>query len=140
MTAKGKPGPRWQGRRVINDSKSTNVASAVLALKNQSEPVILLAGGQGKGEDYSPLGELKDHVAMALTFGEQGPAIAKEFKENAHVLPSLTDAIVWLKSNHQDLPPGPVLLSPACASFDEFTNFEERGDVFRRSLTPAVQG
>jgi UDP-N-acetylmuramoylalanine--D-glutamate ligase len=116
-----------------NDSKGTNVASTIKALESFTERVVLIAGGKGKGQDFAPLAEAaRGRVHHALLIGEDARKIAAALA--AQGIPvsrcgSLGDAV---NEAHAVAAPGDVvLLSPACASFDMFDNFEHRGDVFR---------
>jgi UDP-N-acetylmuramoylalanine--D-glutamate ligase len=119
-----------------NDSKGTNVDSTIKALESFTEPVILIAGGQGKGQDFTPLGEAaRGRVRHAILIGVdrdrlQGPLeVAGVSTEPAG---SMEDAVRRARAAARagDV----VLLSPACASFDMFDNFEHRGDVFKAAV------
>ncbi len=118
-----------------NDSKATNVAAAVAALNSMGEGhpngVVWIAGGQGKGADFSPLIEpVKKHVKVALLIGEDRQHIADVIKDHTEVrfVDGLDDAI---EQAYQSADSGEVvLLSPACASFDMFSGFTERGNTF----------
>ena len=122
------------GVRYINDSKATNVNAVWYALESMDAPVILIAGGRDKGNDYSPLKLLvREKVKAVIGLGESAPRIVKElgtettFATQAH---SMEEAV---QTAHFIAKPGDiVLLSPACASFDMFDSYEERGDVFKR--------
>jgi len=116
-----------------NDSKGTNVGATVAAISGFANKgrVILLAGGVGKGADFSPLApEMARHGRMAILFGEDAGKIAfvlEPFVEVNHAA-SMQDAVA--KAHATAMPGDLVLLSPACASFDMFRNYEHRGDVF----------
>lgn len=120
------------GVAFYNDSKSTNVASLKVALESFSRPVILLAGGRGKGADYGVLRELIGRcVKRLVTLGEDAARLEAAF---ADVVPTtraddMEDAVRQAAAiaASGDV----VLLSPACASFDMFDNFEHRGRVFK---------
>jgi UDP-N-acetylmuramoylalanine--D-glutamate ligase len=118
----------------VNDSKATNVDSAVVALRAfQGQRVWLIAGGKGKGAPYQPLVEVaKGTVQGVLTIGQDAPAIARAFSGAFDVRPcnTLEQAVQEARSRAQ--PGEVVLLSPACASFDQFKSFEDRGQTFRR--------
>jgi len=112
----------------IDDSKATNphaTAAAVAALK----PVVLLAGGQNKGLDLTALGML-DGVTNLIAFGEAGPSVAEAAREPVSVVDTLEDAVRVARTvaGTGDT----VLLSPGCASFDQFGSYAERGDAFQR--------
>ncbi|MGF1508511.1 MAG: UDP-N-acetylmuramoyl-L-alanine--D-glutamate ligase [Myxococcota bacterium] len=125
--------PTDDGRRWINDSKATNVESAVVALKAVEPPVFLLCGGRGKGVPYRPLVEaaLQSGVVAVYAYGEDRESVRAAFIEHIPVTTAadLSDVVELAR---RFAPPGStVLLSPACASFDQFMGFEHRGDVFK---------
>ncbi len=112
-----------------NDSKATNVDSTRVALEAMSRPSIVLLGGRGKaGADYQSLSPLlQGH--QVICFGEEGPKIAAALG-SPPLCGSLAEAVALAAQRAK--PGSAVLLSPACASFDEFQNFEHRGEVFRK--------
>jgi UDP-N-acetylmuramoylalanine--D-glutamate ligase len=119
-----------------NDSKGTNVASTIKALESFTEPVVLIAGGKGKGQDFTPLATAaRGRVRQAVLIGVDRPAIRAAL-EAAGVscadATSMREAVATARSLARagDV----VLLSPACASFDMFDNFEHRGDVFMAAV------
>lgn len=121
------------GVRYVNDSKSTNVDSTTVALKAFNEPLWLILGGQHKGSPYTPLAPLiKHHVREILTVGEAAPIIARDLKKAATVTPCRTIDRALSVAASKAAPGDVVLLSPACASFDQFRNFEHRGEEFAR--------
>lgn len=121
------------GRTWINDSKSTNVDSLRVALEAIPGPVWLIAGGRDKGTPYAPLEPLvRDRVERLLLIGEAARRIEEELGSAAAVCVcgTLEKAVQYAA---QFAPPGvSVLLSPACASFDQFENYEQRGETYRR--------
>lgn len=127
----------WQGLRFYNDSKGTNVGAAVSALRGLSgaNKVVLIAGGIGKGADFKPLIDTLIEVGRAVVLiGESGAAISTLLNER---LPSefCTDMPSAVRAAVEFAQAGDVvLLSPACASFDMFNNYEHRGDVFSESV------
>jgi UDP-N-acetylmuramoylalanine--D-glutamate ligase len=123
------------GRPVINDSKSTNVESTVVALQSQDEPVLLMMGGQGKGEPYEPLLAERARIAAVVTFGASGGVIASALRSTltVHEFPTLTAALGAIDGILKDRPL-PILFSPGCASFDEFNNYEHRGRYFTEQM------
>lgn len=132
------------GVAFVNDSKATNVGSTVAAL-NGLEPkgnVVLIAGGDAKGADLSPLAEsLVGRVKRIVTLGKDAPTVAAVADQCGipHVLAATMEDAVAAAANAA-APGDLVLLSPACASLDMFDNFQQRGDVFAsavRSLTGA---
>lgn len=121
------------GVSYFNDSKGTNVGACNAALEGLGgvNNVILLAGGQGKGADFSELSNaLVAHGKLLIVFGEDADLIAATLEELIHCIKvdSLQAAVKLAKGQAEagDI----VLLSPACASFDMFKNYENRGDVF----------
>jgi UDP-N-acetylmuramoylalanine--D-glutamate ligase len=123
-----------RGVQFYNDSKGTNVASTVKALESFDERVVLIAGGKGKGQDFAPLAETaRGRVAHAVVIGEDGPKIAAALVAvgiPVSAAPTMQAAIDAARAHAGH--GGVVLLSPACASFDMFDNYEHRGDVFKR--------
>lgn len=132
------------GVRYYNDSKSTNIDSLKVALESFPAPVVLLAGGQGKGADYGALADLvKARVAHLVVFGEDAPALRAAFGGlvPTETADGLREAALLARAAAR--PGGVVLLSPACASFDMFENFEARGRAFKqwvRELADAAEG
>jgi UDP-N-acetylmuramoylalanine--D-glutamate ligase len=125
------------GVRWINDSKATNVASTLVALEGMTRPTVVLLGGRPKNESVAPLVAPLRRVARAVvTYGEGGPAIAAALAPAlAEVVPveSLEGAAfetVVARARHHAQPGDVLLLSPACASYDMFRNYEERGRRF----------
>jgi UDP-N-acetylmuramoylalanine--D-glutamate ligase len=123
-----------RGVQFYNDSKGTNVASTIKALESFDEPVVLIAGGKGKGQDFAPLAETaRGRVAHAVVIGEDGGKIAAALTAAGIPVSAATSmqAAIDAARGHAG-PGGVVLLSPACASFDMFDNYEHRGEVFKR--------
>jgi UDP-N-acetylmuramoylalanine--D-glutamate ligase len=117
----------------INDSKATNVDSTLVALQAFPGNIWLVAGGRGKGAPYAPMVEAsRKRVKGVLTIGEDGPAIAAAYLGQLPVHPceTLERAVTLARELAQ--PGDVVLLSPACASYDQFKNFEHRGESFKR--------
>jgi UDP-N-acetylmuramoylalanine--D-glutamate ligase len=122
-----------------NDSKGTNLDSTIKALESFTEPVVLIAGGKGKGQDFAPLiraarGRVRHAVLIGVDRAQlRGPlTLAGAVVEDAG---SMEAAVL---AAHAAARPGDVvLLSPACASFDMFDNFEHRGDVAAVMRMPA---
>jgi len=122
-----------RGVTYYNDSKGTNVASTIKALESFAEPVILIAGGKGKGQDFGPLGQAaRGRVRQAVLIGADRAQI-RAVLEAAGVpcmdAGSMQEAVAAARSlaGVGDV----VLLSPACASFDMFDSYEHRGEVFK---------
>lgn len=129
------PVPSTDGRRWINDSKATNVDAAVVGIQGSPAGATILVGGAGKaGADYRALGEaLAQQAARVLCFGRSGQEIHDAIHQYITDIPSETlaslDAAVGAAAA-QTPPGGAIVLCPACASFDEFRNFEHRGEHF----------
>jgi len=118
----------------VNDSKATNVDAVLIALAAfpPGQRLWLIAGGKGKGAPYRPLVEASvGKVAGVLTVGQDAPLLAAEFSPvlPVHACETLDRAVA--RARVLARPGDVVLLSPACASFDQFRNFEHRGDTFR---------
>ncbi len=124
------------GVRYINDSKATNVNAVWYALESFRDKIILIAGGRDKGNDYESLKPLiKRNVRMVLAIGESAEKVDRELGELAEqhmIMDSLEEAVqaAHLLARNGEV----VLLSPACASFDQFNNYEERGEVFKSAV------
>lgn len=120
----------------VNDSKATNVDSTTVALaafQPGSARVIVLMGGLGKGAPYTPLRELfPGRVKALLTLGEDAPAVERDLGDLAPTESCRDLARAVARAAALAEPGDVVLLSPACASYDQFDDYEHRGDVFRR--------
>jgi UDP-N-acetylmuramoylalanine--D-glutamate ligase len=120
------------GVRFYDDSKGTNVGATVAALEGFREPVVLIAGGDGKGQDFAPLAPaVEKHARAVVLIGRDAPAI--EYALGATDMPVIRAASMEeaVKAAFGLTSPGDaVLLSPACASFDMFRNYHHRGEVF----------
>jgi UDP-N-acetylmuramoylalanine--D-glutamate ligase len=122
------------GVQYYNDSKGTNVDSTLRALESFPERIVLIAGGKGKGQAWGPLAEAaRGRVGHALLIGEDARPIGAALA--AVSIPvtfcgSMQEAVE--RARGLAAPGDVVLLSPACASFDMFDNFEHRGDVFKK--------
>lgn len=120
--------------KAFNDSKSTTPQATVLAVEafaasNGTHRVHLIAGGYDKKSDLSPIASLSPQLAGLYTIGTTGPAIATAAGNTAIQCGSLANAIIEIK---QRIKPGDVvLLSPGCASWDQYENYEKRGEEFR---------
>lgn len=122
-----------EGVDYFNDSKGTNVGATIAAVKGLAtgKNVILLAGGDGKGADFTPLkAAILDSVKTLITYGVDGPRIADQASGTCRLLEVETlDVAVQSAFSVQERG-DVVVLSPACASFDMFKNYEMRGDHF----------
>jgi len=116
----------------INDSKATNIASTVVAVEAMSRPFVLLLGGRHKGEPYTRLGPLlKERCRLVIAYGEAGSLVAADLEAQVPLARGTTFADVLEQARKAAQPGDAVLLSPACSSYDQFKNYEERGAVFR---------
>ncbi|MBK1883458.1 UDP-N-acetylmuramoyl-L-alanine--D-glutamate ligase [Luteolibacter pohnpeiensis] len=120
------------GVEYLNDSKATNLHALESALRSQTRPVILIAGGKDKGLDYRPVLPLLEKKALAaVTFGQIADPLAELFSKSvtSRSVPSLGEAIAAART----LAPrgSTIILSPGTSSFDQFSGYEERGDTFR---------
>lgn len=114
-----------------NDSKATNVISACAAVTGFDRPVILIAGGLGKGSSYAPLVEAaRGRVKAVVLIGQDAPALAKAFSGTTEVIMAETLDRAVTESAALARPGDVVLLAPACASFDQFDNYGARGRAF----------
>ena len=122
-----------RGVRWINDSKATNVSSTLVALQAMEGRFVLIAGGRHKGEPYTPLGpELVNRCRAVVAYGESRALIASDLAPFVLVeAVERFDAAVR-RAEALARPGDAVLLSPACSSYDQFDNYEERGARFRR--------
>lgn len=124
--------------RYVNDSKGTNVGATQAALEGLGgeRDVVLIAGGQGKGADFTPLRKpVTDHCRAVILIGEDAPELAQVLADCAAVTQeasSMQEAVALAEGIAQ--PGDCVLLSPACASFDMFSGYEARGDAFRNAV------
>jgi UDP-N-acetylmuramoylalanine--D-glutamate ligase len=119
------------GVRWYDDSKGTNVGATLAAVKGLPGRLVLIAGGDGKGQDFSPLGAaLAPKVHALVLIGRDAPAIAAAAAGRVAVHPAESMAGAVALAAQLAEPGDSVLLSPACASFDMFRNYEERGRVF----------
>ncbi|MBE8168388.1 MAG: UDP-N-acetylmuramoyl-L-alanine--D-glutamate ligase [Shewanella sp.] len=128
-----------QGVMFINDSKATNVGAtlaAILGLKEQLGEIILIAGGDAKGADLSPLVAGLDFVRKMIVFGKDAQQLAK-LKDETIQVENMAQAVMQALQEAEagDI----VLLSPACASLDMYTNYAERGNDFKQ-LVEALDG
>jgi UDP-N-acetylmuramoylalanine--D-glutamate ligase len=135
----------------INDSKATNVASTIAAVRSLERPLVLLLGGKDKGEDFRPLaGPLPGKVSAAVVYGQAAERIARELSEALAEARSASDPVVARVDDGFDAavalgrslarPGDALLLAPACSSYDEFKNYEERGRRFSELFQRTGEG
>jgi UDP-N-acetylmuramoylalanine--D-glutamate ligase len=116
----------------INDSKATNVASTRVALQAMDRPFVLIAGGRDKGESLDSLLSLLQHCRRVVAYGEASEKFRRALGGSAELEVVETLEAAVRSANSLVRNGEAVLLSPACASFDQFRDFEERGDVFKQ--------
>jgi UDP-N-acetylmuramoylalanine--D-glutamate ligase len=124
------PAGTVRGIRFVNDSKATNTDSLAVALAAYAEPVVLIAGGRGKGQDFRPLRDLiGQKVSRLVLIGEAAGTLERDWSGVPLTRAgSLEEAVSAAFASAR--PGQTVLLSPACASFDMFANYEDRGHQF----------
>jgi UDP-N-acetylmuramoylalanine--D-glutamate ligase len=127
----------FEGVDYINDSKATNYDAAEVGLSAVKSPTILIAGGDPKiGEDQAWLDMIQQKAAAVLLIGDAAPVFAKRLDEMGYssyeIVETMERAVLRSPALAKQHLAQVVLLSPACASFDQYANFEDRGDDFRR--------
>ncbi|MFM2232907.1 MAG: UDP-N-acetylmuramoyl-L-alanine--D-glutamate ligase [Bacteroidota bacterium] len=125
-----------KGIDFINDSKATNVNSAWFALESMDKPVTLILGGVDKGNDYDLIKEMvAEKVKAIVCLGIDNEKIHEAFEGIVSTIIDTTSASEAVKAAYEVSEKGDVvLLSPACASFDLFKNYEDRGDQFKKAV------
>ncbi|MBR2477505.1 MAG: UDP-N-acetylmuramoyl-L-alanine--D-glutamate ligase [Bacteroidales bacterium] len=120
----------------INDSKATNVDSAWYALDSMTTPVVWIAGGKDKGNDYGPLFNLvKDKVRVLICMGVDNTKLHRDFEDKVDMIFDVLSAKEAVQKAYEVALPGEtVLLSPCCASFDLFKSYEDRGRQFKDAV------
>ncbi len=127
------PAGEIEGVLYINDSKATNVDSVWYALESMTRPTVWIAGGTDKGNDYTPLKEFaRQKVHTLVCMGLDNEALQREFCGVVDNIVSTSSLEEAMQTAHAVAVAGDVvLLSPACASFDLFKNYEHRGELFK---------
>jgi len=126
---------QWVAKRKgvdwYDDSKGTNVGATVAALRGLNRRTVLILGGEGKGQDFSPLREpVREFASHVLLIGRDAPLIAKAVQgERCESMEHAVKRAAALAKDGEA-----VLLSPACASFDMFRDYKHRGDVFAKAV------
>jgi UDP-N-acetylmuramoylalanine--D-glutamate ligase len=120
-----------------NDSKGTNVGATIAAILGLEKPgqIILIAGGEGKGADFTPLSDIvAQHCRACVLIGRDARLIAETLAQviSVYYAESMEDAVEQASTLAH--PSDAVLLSPACASFDMFKNYEHRGEEFEKAV------
>lgn len=123
------------GRRVYNDSKSTNCESTKIALASFTEPTVILLGGLDRGHSFDELVPFMTHVKHIVCYGETKERIKEFANTNNFECTVVDDLVTATKTAYEVSSEGDViLLSPACASWDQFAKFEDRGDLFKNTI------
>jgi len=127
---------RIGGRSFINDSKATNVNSTWYALEAMTTDVVWIAGGVDKGNDYSILeGLVHQKVKSLVCIGADNRKLHEAFAKHVGICINVASMAEAVQVSYQFSDPGDsVILSPACASFDRFSNYEDRGDQFKQAV------
>jgi len=118
------------GRTFYDDSKGTNVGATAAALRGFSVPVVLIAGGDGKGQDFTPLRAAVGHTRAVVQIGRDGPLVEAALAGACPVVRAETMAEAVRHAYALAQPGDAVLLSPACASWDMFRNYIHRSEAF----------
>ncbi len=130
----------YMGRTFVNDSKATTIGAVEMAVKSIKDKGVVIIGGRTKGDDYSRLVPvLKDKARTVVLIGESSDLFAEFFKDSDYVrATTMEDAVVkaMQASEEGDM----ILLSPACASFDMFSSYDERGKVFKECYKKISEG
>lgn len=134
----------WNGIDFINDSKATNCDAAEVGLSAVAAPAILIAGGEAKaGDDTGWLNCIRAKAAQVLLIGSAAPAFAARLEQVGYtqyeIVGTMEQAVSRGAELGQKWGAKVVLLSPACASFDQYPNFEQRGDHFRQLCLKMLQ-
>ncbi|MDH7499881.1 MAG: UDP-N-acetylmuramoyl-L-alanine--D-glutamate ligase [candidate division NC10 bacterium] len=128
------------GIRFVNDSKGTNVGATLKSLESYDAPILLIGGGRDKGSDFSPLAEVaKGRVKAFILMGEAKGKMKAALQGTAPILEAKDMGEAVRKAHSLAERGDVVLLSPACASFDMFANFEERGRAFKEEVRRLAQ-
>jgi UDP-N-acetylmuramoylalanine--D-glutamate ligase len=119
----------------FDDSKGTNVGATVAALTGMQQPVVLIAGGDGKGQDFSPLAAVAQRARAVVLIGRDAEKIARVLAPTGVALLRAGGMTEAVETAYRASQPGDaVLLSPACASYDMFRSYIHRAEVFVESV------
>ena len=129
----------YQGVRWFNDSKATNIGAALAAIQGLDGPLVLIAGGLGKGADFGELAAgMGEHVKAVVLLGEAAGEIERSISGGVRTEHAENMADAVQRAAAMAVAGDTVLLSPACASFDMFKGYQERGDLFMRAVRELV--
>ena len=123
--------------RWFNDSKATNVGASIAAIEGLADngKIVLIAGGVGKGQNFAPLAStLNEYVSTIILIGQSAEEIARNVPKSVqvHFAADMKAAVQLANSSAES--GQQVLLSPACASFDQFANYVDRGERFEQAV------
>jgi UDP-N-acetylmuramoylalanine--D-glutamate ligase len=131
---------KYNGRSFVNDSKATTISAVEMAVKSIKDKGVIIIGGRTKGDDYSKLRDIiKERVRAVILIGESMELFSEIFKGfNIVKADNMEDAVLKAMKNSEtgDM----ILLSPACASYDMFEDYEERGNVFKECFNKLSDG
>jgi UDP-N-acetylmuramoylalanine--D-glutamate ligase len=123
------------GVRYIDDSKGTNVGATLAAVAGMPGPLVMIAGGEGKGQDFTPLAQaFRGKVRHVVLIGKDAPTVAAALTGvcTTETVASMQEAVA--AAQRAARAGDSVLLSPACASLDMFRDYGQRGDVFAAAV------
>jgi UDP-N-acetylmuramoylalanine--D-glutamate ligase len=130
----------YNGRSFVNDSKATTISAVEMAVKSIKDKGVIIIGGRTKGDDYSKLkGIIEEKARSIILIGESIELFSEIFKGfNTVKADNMEDAVLKAMKNSEagDM----ILLSPACASFDMFEDYEERGNIFKECFNRLSEG
>ncbi len=129
------------GVRFVDDSKGTNVGATIAAVAGMPGPLVMIAGGQGKGQDFTPLAaSFRGKVRHAVLIGQDAPALAAALVDvcSTEIVGSMQEAVI--AAARAARAGDTVLLSPACASLDMFRDYGQRGAVFAAAVRQLAGG
>jgi UDP-N-acetylmuramoylalanine--D-glutamate ligase len=125
----------YNGVQYINDSKATNVDAAIASVKSVAGFVVLIAGGQGKGGDFEKLAHTTcEQLRAVVLIGEDGPLLERAFADLAPAVHADNMLLAVRQAAELAESGDTVLLAPACASFDQYANYQARGQDFVRAV------
>ena len=124
-----------RGLRWYNDSKGTNVGATLAAIEGFSGPLVLIAGGVGKGQDFTPLqAAVAAKCRAVVVLGEAAPVLTQALQDHTRVIPAADMPAAVTAAADAAQAGDTVLLSPACASLDMFPDFAARGEAFTAAV------
>ncbi len=124
----------------FNDSKATNVGATIAAVEGLTQPVVLIAGGEGKGQDFSPMTKVAEQLSAVVLIGRDAPLIEEVMLPTSVPMYQALDMSEAVNISKKLAKAGDaVLLSPACASFDMFDHYQHRGEAFISAVQQLTQ-